>query len=73
MRLPRRWKALLWRLRDRIRPPRLAQVPADDDPLYTMLAARSAWSRRQVTAHLPRAQRAQRMHRLLDQPPQTGD
>ncbi|TVQ85890.1 MAG: hypothetical protein EA400_14370 [Chromatiaceae bacterium] len=65
MRLPRRWKAAIWKLRDQIRPPRLVQVPADDDPLYTMLAARPAWSRRQVTAHLTREQRVEQMHRLL--------
>lgn len=51
LRLPRRLKVRLWKLRDMIRQPKLATVPEDEDPLYQMLAATPAWSRRMVLQH----------------------
>jgi hypothetical protein len=68
LRLPRRFKALLWRLRDQVRAPKLEEVSFDTDPLYEMLAAQPAWERRKLLAHgagtesfapdLPRRRRA---------------
>ncbi|WP_296897558.1 hypothetical protein [Thiohalocapsa sp.] len=64
LRLPRRLKARLWKLRDLIRPPRAAAVPEDEDPLYQMLSATPAWSRREVLRHAAARQRlAQAPHR----------
>ena len=50
LRIPRRWKARLWRLHDLVRPPKARPVD-DADPFYDMLAQEPAWRRRVVDHH----------------------